>query len=85
MLFNKELSHLTESIYFQLEGQSPATMCAEDIWTSIKQMTRLFKAGVGNLRPPGRIRPARPFDTALEVIYKHTQHFFKRNLDRKII
>ena len=32
-----------------------------------------LRTGEGNLRPPGRLRPVRPFGTALEVIYKHTQ------------
>ena len=31
------------------------------------------KAGVGNLRPPGRIRLARPFDPAREAIHKNKQ------------
>ncbi|XP_033964881.2 protein MIX23-like isoform X1 [Pseudochaenichthys georgianus] len=31
----------------------------------------LLKAGVGNLRPPGRIRPARPFGMALEMMEAH--------------
>ena len=43
------------------------------ISTAAQQNHWLSKPGVGNLRPLGRIRTARPFGTALEVIYKHTQ------------
>ena len=43
-----------------------------------------FNTGVGNLRPSGRIRPARPFDTALYVIYKHTQKEWKKKKKKRV-